>query len=246
MGGKEPAGSTQEPGAGVASLVSQDLDVGQAGVVVDGGMHIVVAGPAAPVAGAVLGRVAAVDAVAATGAQAAELLDVEVDQLARVGALVAADHCPARAIQDSQTVELVADQDTVDGGGRPPNPRRDTGWAELMGLPQPADLGLHRRRDLVRMAVGAAWPVDEPARASLPVAGPPAVGTGTGDAHLGSDVSGGTASGDALAQDQPSRRGQAGVSVGHWDLRVVRMPWTAPHLRPEVPSPVNNPRGQYS
>ena len=35
------------------------------------------------------------------------------------------------------------------------------------------------------------------------------------------DQAGRAASGDALAQDQPSRWGEAGVSVGHEDLRVV-------------------------
>jgi hypothetical protein len=57
------------PRAALAPLVGQDLGVGQPGVVVDGGMHVVVAGPrprtAVPVAAAVLGRVAAVGAVAA-------------------------------------------------------------------------------------------------------------------------------------------------------------------------------------
>ena len=59
--GVEPATSAaQEPGAGLAPRIGQDLDIGQPGVMIDGGMHMVVArsGLPAPVAGAVLDRVA--------------------------------------------------------------------------------------------------------------------------------------------------------------------------------------------
>jgi len=56
-----------------------------------------------PVTAAVLGRVAAMDTMAATGRDAAQLLEVHVDQLARLGTLIAADHSPVgRSIQASR------------------------------------------------------------------------------------------------------------------------------------------------
>jgi hypothetical protein len=40
----EPAvGAAPEPSAGLSALVAQDLDIGQAGVIIDRGMQIVVA-----------------------------------------------------------------------------------------------------------------------------------------------------------------------------------------------------------
>ena len=88
-------------------------------MVIDGGMDKVVARPTPRVPGPVLGCVAAMDAVATTWPQSAQLLDVQVDQLARVGALIAADQLAGRAVQERQPVEAMADQHPVDGGGRP-------------------------------------------------------------------------------------------------------------------------------
>jgi hypothetical protein len=84
VGGEEASGSGQEPSAGAGLLIGEHLGIGQAGVVINGGMDEVVARPTSGVAAAVLGGVAAMDAVAAAGAEPAQLLDVEVDQLARV------------------------------------------------------------------------------------------------------------------------------------------------------------------
>src|SRR5215207_11480693 len=79
VGGEEPAGSAQELRAGGGLFVGQHLGIGQPGVVVDGGVEVVVAGavtpPAVPVTGSMLGRVAAVDAVAAAIAQPPQFLD---------------------------------------------------------------------------------------------------------------------------------------------------------------------------
>ena len=96
--------------------------------------------------------------------------------------------------------------------------------AELVGTAQPADLGLGGGGHPPWVAVGDAGPIVQASEAVLAVAGPPAVGGRAGDAHLGGDVGGGTASGDALAQDKPSCRGEPGVSVGHWDLRAGWVP----------------------
>jgi hypothetical protein len=59
-------------------------------VVIDGGVEIVITDPASAWgAGA-----AAVGAVAATGRDAAQLLDVDMDQVARDGVFIAADDPP--------------------------------------------------------------------------------------------------------------------------------------------------------
>jgi hypothetical protein len=76
VGGEEAGGSVKEPSAGGGLLVGQHLGIGQAGVVVDGGMDEVVAGPTPAVAAAVLEGIAAMDAVATAWAQPAQLLDV--------------------------------------------------------------------------------------------------------------------------------------------------------------------------
>jgi hypothetical protein len=48
VSGVEGAGPAQEPGAGVGLFVGEDLGIGQPGVVIDGGMHIVLARAATP------------------------------------------------------------------------------------------------------------------------------------------------------------------------------------------------------
>ena len=137
----------------------------------------------------------------------------------------------------------MTDQDAMHRGGGPADPGGDPGRAELVGAAQPTDLGLHGRGHPAGVMVGDAGPVVKAGLATLAVAGPPAVGAGAGDAHLGRDMGDGAASGDALAQDQPSRRRQPGVNVGHEDLRWVSRQ-TAPPRRRSSP-PVSNPHAQY-
>ena len=93
------------------------------------------------------------------------------------------------------------------------------------------------------MAVGPAGPVDQADLTVLVIAGPPAVGAGTRDPHLGRDLGDRAASRDTPAQDHPSGRGQPGVSVGHEDLQQVSRQ-TAPPPRRSSPH-VNNPHAQY-
>ena len=238
----------EEPRAGRGLFVGQDLGIGQPGVVVDGGVDIVVADRWASgsvlVAGAVLVRVAAMNAMAASRRNAAQLLDVHVDQLARVGALIAADRLPGRPVHPGQPVQPVAAQHPVHGGGRQPNQGADPGRAELAHAAQFQDGCFQLSWGSVGMMVRPAGPVDQASRAVLAVAAPSAVGAGAGDAHLSGDVGDGAASGDALAQDPSSDRGEAGVSVGHEDLQQVSRQ-TAPPRRRSSPH-VNNPHAQYS
>jgi len=110
LGGEPGDGATEEPDAGGALLIVEDLDVGEAAGVIDGDVHDVPPGPiGAPVA-----------ALAAMGGQAgtvepAELLDVDVDQLAGVAAAV-----PVRGLgwfQPGQTVQALAAEHRADRGG---------------------------------------------------------------------------------------------------------------------------------
>lgn len=83
--GREPGGRPGEEGrAGRGGLVGQVFGVGEAGVVVEGGVQV---GPAG--AGLVAASFGSAEGlVAAAVGDPAELLDVDVDQLARAGAFV--------------------------------------------------------------------------------------------------------------------------------------------------------------
>src|SRR5512132_3761126 len=88
-------GPAQEGDCGDGLLVAEHLRVGEAAVVVDRDVHVLPADRVAPPAraireGALVMRVrAAADALAGAALDPAELLDVEVDELARSGALEA-------------------------------------------------------------------------------------------------------------------------------------------------------------
>jgi hypothetical protein len=86
-------------------------------VVVDGGVDVVIADSPAAMAGgvAVLVRVTAVHPVAAPWAEPSQLLDIHVDQLTGVGALIAADHLAGGPVHGGQPVHSVAAQHPVDG-----------------------------------------------------------------------------------------------------------------------------------
>ena len=80
---KETDGATQEAGRGRAFLIGEHFDIGEPGGVVDGDVDELPADPAHP------GGAVAVDAVAGP-ADLAELLHVDVDELARPRTLIAA------------------------------------------------------------------------------------------------------------------------------------------------------------
>jgi hypothetical protein len=80
---------------------------------------------------------AAVHAPAATVAQAAEFLDVDVHELAGTLALVAADDPPRRAIHPAESRDAVAGEHSVHGR------RRD---AELVADPRRAELARSAKR----------------------------------------------------------------------------------------------------
>lgn len=84
LGGEPSGGPDKEHGAGVAALVRQHLDIGNAAVIVDGHMHIVISDA--------LGALAPVkpgDAMPCL-VEASELLNVQVQQIARSVSFVTA------------------------------------------------------------------------------------------------------------------------------------------------------------
>jgi hypothetical protein len=197
VSGVEGLGSAQEAGAGQGVLISQDLGVGQPGGVVNRRVDVVVADPPTPRRPGT----AAVDAVAATIRDAPQLLDVDMDQLTGSGTLIAADHPTRGPVHVGQPTQAVADKDAMDGGSGPADPGGRSGPGRACGCGAAGRSRPPRRRAPGGVMVGDAGPVMEAGLAVLAVASPPAVGAGSGDAQLGSDLGGRAASGDALAQD---------------------------------------------
>ena len=111
--GLEPGlGATPEGGGGGAGLVDQDLGVGEAAVVVEGGVEVGVAQASAAASGG-----PAMGAVPAPGRDAAQLLDIYVDQLTGRVSFIAADGDGSGPIKMGKPVEVVADQHPIDGRG---------------------------------------------------------------------------------------------------------------------------------
>ncbi len=93
-------------------------------MVVDGGVEVGVADPALAILPGSGGSPPAY-LVAAAGWDAAQLLDVDADELAGPVTLVAADGLAGLAVEVGEPVEVVADQDAVHRGGRDAQPKAD-------------------------------------------------------------------------------------------------------------------------
>ena len=125
--GEPLVGSECEPGCGDCLLVVEVLDVGEAGVVVDGGVDVVVAKSGSFLAGAVRAPVGPAVASSlllsqsspsATIGDPAQLFDVDVDQLTRSRLLVAADHLSGGSVHPPEPVQPVTHQDSPNRRGR--------------------------------------------------------------------------------------------------------------------------------
>src|SRR5690606_7115222 len=106
-------GGLEEGNGALLLLVGQDLREGDARGVVDADVDELPAAAAAAIVAGVMAGDAVADLV-----EAAELLDVEVDQLARLLALVAADRLGR--LQVAQSAEAGPAQHAADRRGRPP------------------------------------------------------------------------------------------------------------------------------
>ena len=214
--GEPAARALPERDRGDRALVGQNLAVGDTGVVVDGGVDVGVTDAAvAPMAVAA----AAVRAPAASWGDAAQLLDVDVEQVSRPGVLVQASDDPSgRAVEPGEAVEAEPAEHAIHGGAGQSQPPADAHGAELAAPSQPLDLALDPSRHAGGRAPRPARSVLQAGLALGQPAAPPLVAGFAGDAHLCCDVRRGSAARDAVDEDAATGGGELGVTV-HVSLR---------------------------
>src|SRR5690348_14579047 len=93
-------------------------------------MHVLVADTSAGSCSASLQTVPAVDAPPAAVTEPADLLHVDVDQLAGAGSFVASDHLTGGPVQPREPRHVVSGQDPVNRGGVHAQDRGDPGRAQ--------------------------------------------------------------------------------------------------------------------
>jgi hypothetical protein len=192
-------------------------------LVIDQGVHVVEP-DLRDLGGAVAGAGgAAVGAPAPALGDAADLLDVHVDQLAGAvafvaggGGLAGSDLLTGERVEFTQVRQLVAAQDPRDRPGRHTEFGPDLVLSATIAFAQGHDLGLHLRWSAGRSPVWARGAIVQAGIALGQVAGDPAGGALTRDAHLGRDMSAGTVVvQDTVHQCAAAMNGQAGVTVRH-------------------------------
>jgi hypothetical protein len=218
--GEELGGAAQESSTGGRGLVGVDFGVGQAAVVIDRGVHAIEPHPWGVASASVEVAVPAMDSPAAALAQPAEFLDIDMHQLARTSAFVAADHLPGRPVQPRQSRHAVPGQDSVHCRGRESDQGRDPIRAEFAVPTQTQHSGLDLRVGPARNVVGTAGPISQTRWAFSAVAGQPFVASRPRDTELGRHMSNRTTGQNTLDQHSATVHGQTGVTVDHRDLRV--------------------------
>ena len=149
-----------------------------------------------------------------------QLLDVDVDQLARLLALIATDDTAGGAIHPAQSAQLLTYQHAMHGRRGHVQADREPHGTELGPSPQHLDLALHSRRRSPWAAQWSRAPVVQTRLAFLHVAPPPLVRGRTRDPHLARDVCRGAPLSDPLDQNQPANRGEYRLRMGHGSLRL--------------------------
>src|SRR5438874_10102428 len=190
-------GPAPERGRGSSLLIGEHLGVGQAAVIVDGRVQVGVAEP--PLAP---GGGSAVDAMPPAGRDPTQLLDVDVDQLTRSGALVTPDGCRALAVEVAQAVQVVAQEHPIDGGGGQVEVDGEAVGAHSLGPATATDLGLDLCTDAGGRTSGATGAVMQPVGAELEVAVPPLRRAAPGDTHGRGHMGDGGAGFDPPAQQE--------------------------------------------
>ena len=204
----------KEGGSSRAAFVRQGLDVGVAGVVIHGYVEEVEteAGAALRIT-AVLGE-AGQDALAATLRDAAEFLDVEVNQRAGAGMLVAND-LPGGAMEPREAMESGAAQDGVDGGGGDAQPPPDAVRPPGKHAACSADGCFLQLIGLAGGCAGTAGAVEERIRSTF-TEPPHPLGDGrAGDAEQAGYFGLGPAGQHLFDQLGAGHGGQACVTMGH-------------------------------
>ncbi|OJG05002.1 hypothetical protein BG618_03878 [Pseudonocardia autotrophica] len=250
--GGDPAGgepghrAAQHSDRGGGGLVVVDLGVGQAGVVVEHGVHerrahlrLVVGVAKFPRGrGPVAVSLGAPDiAPAAAVGDVAQLLHIHVQQIPGGGVFVAAHRFSGGAVDMGEAVDPTPHQHPVHGRGSDTDPVGDLDRAQALLPAQVHDPAHHRCRRRPRRVVRPAGAIGHAGRAVGAVAVGPAFrgrpghlepGSGRSDRHVALD--------DQTRQAQSAAFGQWSVSVDHEDLLWlwVRVPSTAPHPPQEV------------
>jgi hypothetical protein len=186
--GVEGLGSLPEADGGDGLFVVVDFAVGEAGVVVDRGVHERVADPACPLAGVRAGVAAATGPPATTGRDLGQLLDIDVHEITGVIVLVAAHHTTCGAVHPRQTRHAVADQDTMHRRGVHLEPTSDARRSELVVPAQRHDATLHLAPSPRRAPVRATRTIQPPpTRRVREVTAPPLMCCRSRHVHLFSD-----------------------------------------------------------
>ena len=156
----------EEGGSRRAAFVRQGLDVGVAGMVIHGHMEEIETEAGAALRTAVGLGEARQDALAATLWDATEFLDVQVNQRARAGMLVAHD-LPCGAMEPREAVESGTAQDGVDGGAGDAQPPPDAVWPPGERPACSADGCFLQLTGLAGVAQGTAGAVKERVRSAF-------------------------------------------------------------------------------
>ena len=229
----------EEGGAAGTALVGQDGDVGVAAVVVDGDVEVVEAAGARGPGGA------AVHAVPAALGDAAQLLHVDMQQVAGGGVLVA-QLAPAHAVQAIEAVEAEAPEHGVGGGAGDPERPGDAVRPEPLAAAHGADALLERGCGAAGVGTRSRAAVAETGRALLPVAAPPLGDRRTRNPEAPRNLRLRPAGLDLQNQLQPGGRSQTRVRMCH--ERLLSCYWCVRYTHSSRAEPLtcNNLRGNYS
>ncbi|ODA73349.1 hypothetical protein APS67_002612 [Streptomyces sp. AVP053U2] len=202
-------------------------------MVVDGGVQVAVTGVLAVLAACLPAQ----DLVSAAVGDVAQLLDVDVHQLAGPLAFVAADDAAGGAVQVGEAGQAEAGQYPVHGRGHQVQQVGDAGGAPAAQDADLDDPAFGAGRGAARAGARTGGAVGHARLADGPVALGPALGGGRRDLEAFRGASKGPAVLDhAAGQAQPSGLGQGCITVGHEGLSVAGAD-VAIHTRPEGPHP---------
>ena len=267
---RNQASARRQKAAAVAPcLVGQDFGVGEAAVVVDGGVQVGVAERAS----CARRGGPAVDPVAAAGGDAAELLDVDVDQLTGAGRVRSGGSGRGLAVQVAEPVQVVADA----GPGRWSRRAGRDGWRGGPGRPfaaaSPTDLRSRAAQGSGSGNAGAGWSGHAARRRRARDSGATTSTRSAGDAHGRGHMgdrecrprSAGTTAVDPAGSEERygDSRGPPGRCAGFdtctptsGGLRVggpLPRRWSGPTIRPcryalveHLPGPRTSPRERSS
>ena len=180
----KPSGcATPEGDHRLSALVTQHLAVCEPRVVVNGRVDVGVAG---------FTRArhlpAAVDTPTTSRTDASELLDVHVDEVARVAVLIAADDPACGAVEPAESLEAQAAQHPVDRRCSHAQAVADADWPKLEAATQAFHLADYTGSCSAGHVVGTAGSVFQTSFAFRLEPAPPAVRCLPRDAHLGSHM----------------------------------------------------------